>query len=213
MELPVSFVAVLGAILIGAISPGPSFVFVARTSIAVSRADGVAASIGMGIGGLIFAAASLLGVHIVLTAVPALYASLKLVGAAYLLYLAIRLWAGADIPMGIELGRSGRTGRLLKSFRLGLLTQLSNPKAAIVYASIFTALLPTQQIQWSAVLLLFSIFAIEAGWYVIVAVAFSSERPRRCYLRSKQWIDRGASAVMALLAIRLILDVPLQDRR
>jgi threonine/homoserine/homoserine lactone efflux protein len=167
----------------------------------------------MGIGGLIFAAASLLGLHIVLAAVPALYAGLKLAGAAYLLYLAFRLWAGAHTPMGIELGRSGRTGRSLKSFRLGLLTQLSNPKAAIVYASIFTALLPVQQNQWSAAWLLFSIFAIEAGWYVIVAIAFSSERPRRCYLRSKLWIDRGASMVMALLAMRLILDVPLQDRR
>jgi threonine/homoserine/homoserine lactone efflux protein len=205
MELPIAIVAILGAVLIGAISPGPSFVLVARTAVAVSRSDGIAAALGMGLGGSIFAAAALLGLQVVLAAVPSLYLGLKIVGAAYLIYLAIRLWRGAATPIAADVA-PGRIGSRRRSFALGLATQLSNPKTAMVYASIFTALLPADQPPWLAAIVLPSIFAIEAGWYAIVAVAFSSERPRRGYLRSKRWIDRAAGAVMGLLALKLIWD-------
>jgi threonine efflux protein len=205
MELPLAIVAILGAVLIGAISPGPSFVLVARTAVAVSRSDGIAAALGMGLGGSVFAAAALLGLQVVLAAVPSLYLSLKIAGAAYLIYLAIRLWRGAAAPIAAAADAApGRIGSRCRSFALGLATQLSNPKTAMVYASIFTALLPADQPAWLAAVVLPSIFAIEAGWYAIVAVAFSSERPRRGYLRSKRWIDRAAGAVMGLLALKLI---------
>jgi len=73
MEAIIVLVPLLGAILIGAISPGPSFVLVARTAIAVSRLDGLAAAAGMGVGASFFAAAALAGLHAVLMSVPALY--------------------------------------------------------------------------------------------------------------------------------------------
>ena len=62
MDFPVAAaVAILGTILLGAISPGPSFVVVARTAAAASRRDGLATALGMGVGGLVFASAALLG--------------------------------------------------------------------------------------------------------------------------------------------------------
>ncbi len=51
----VSVLSIAGAITLGAMSPGPSFVVVARTAVATSRADGVAAALGMGVGGVLFA--------------------------------------------------------------------------------------------------------------------------------------------------------------
>jgi threonine/homoserine/homoserine lactone efflux protein len=63
MEMLIPLGAIFGAILIGAISPGPSFVLVARTAIAVSRSAGMATAVGMGLGGLMFAGAVLLGLH------------------------------------------------------------------------------------------------------------------------------------------------------
>ena len=55
------FLGILAAVTLGAISPGPSFVFVARSAVALSRAEGLAAALGMGIGGVGFAALALLG--------------------------------------------------------------------------------------------------------------------------------------------------------
>ena len=98
MELLIPIGAICGAILIGAISPGPSFVYVARTSIAVSRPAGIVTAVGMGLGGLMFASAALLSLHMVLTAVPWTYLGLKIGGGAYLIYLAVLLWRGASEP-------------------------------------------------------------------------------------------------------------------
>lgn len=202
MEPLIAIVTIVGAVLIGAISPGPSFVLVARTAIAVSRPAGVMAAVG-GFGSLIFASAAILGLQAILANVPWIYLGLKLVGAAYLIYLAVRLWKHAADPMPIG-DVPDRARSLRSSLVIGLLTQLSNPKTAIFYASIFTALLPANQSRSLAAVVLPLIFAAEAGWYALVAVAFSSEAPRRSYLLSKVWIDRTAGGVMALLSVKLI---------
>ena len=68
----------LAAILVGAISPGPSFILVARTAIAVSRLDrDSAAALGMGMGASFFAGAALLGLRAVLASIPSVYMVVK----------------------------------------------------------------------------------------------------------------------------------------
>ncbi|PWC39230.1 LysE family transporter [Azospirillum sp. TSO35-2] len=206
MDPLVALLSILGALAVGAASPGPSFVLVARTSIAVSRRAGLAAALGMGIGGVFFATLALLGLHTLLSQVGWLYAALKLAGGAYLLYLAVRIWRGASTPLAM--GEGGRTAPagIARPFLFGLLTQLSNPKTAIVYGSIFAALMPATPPVWLFATLPPAIFLIEAGWYTIVAVAFSAGRPRAAYLRSKHWIDRIAAAAIGALGVRLLAD-------
>lgn len=201
-----SLLSVLGALVIGAISPGPSFVLVARTSIAVSRRAGLAAAFGMGIGGVVFATLALLGLHALLIQVGWLYLILKVAGGLYLVHLAVRIWQGAAEPIRVPDGTANSHGTL-RSFGIGLTTQISNPKTAIVYASIFAALLPASPPTWILLALPPAVFLVETGWYAIVAVAFSAGRPRAVYLRSKAWIDRLAATVIGALGIRLVMDV------
>jgi threonine/homoserine/homoserine lactone efflux protein len=195
--------SIAGAIALGAMSPGPSFVMVARTAVARSRRDGLAAALGMGVGGVLFVTAVILGVHVVLSAVPWLYAALKLLGGIYLAWLGWRIWRGAREPLRIDLRAHGAGGR---TFLLGLATQLSNPKTAIFYASVVVSLLPPQIPGAAYVLLPLLVFAIEAGWYSVVALALSADSPRAAYLRWKAAVDRTAGAVMVLLGGKLILD-------
>src|SRR3954451_18881335 len=165
MDFPVAAaVAILGTILLGAISPGPSFVVVARTAAAVSRRDGLATALGMGVGGLVFASAALLGLMVVLASVLWLYLAVKVIGASYLLYLAIRLWTDANEPLEITEVRGDDRRGMFRSFGFGLATQLSNPKTAIWYASVFAAFLSADQPRGFAAVVLPMIFVIEAGW-------------------------------------------------
>ena len=197
-------IAIAGALAVGAMSPGPSFLVVVRTAVAKSRRDGLATALGMGVGGTAFAGLALLGLTAILASVEWLYLGLKVLGGLYLIYLAVRIWRGAKEPIqGLGSSGQGEAGPA-RSFLLGLTTQLSNPKTAIYYASVFAALLPADAGLETAVILLPAVFLIEAGWYTIVALAFSSERPRQVYLRWKAKIDRAAGAVLALLGIRLI---------
>lgn len=199
--------AILFSLLLGAMIPGPSFVIVARNAIGISRADGLATALGMGVGGIFFGGIALAGLYTLLVAVEWLYVALKVAGGLYLIYIASKVWRSAAQPMRMpaqdharDLTRSAR-----KSFWLGLTTQLSNPKTAIWYGSIFAALLPQHPPLWCYFVLPPMVFAIETGWYTVVTLGFSSQRPRDMYLRAKKWIDRIAAGVIATLGLRLVL--------
>jgi threonine/homoserine/homoserine lactone efflux protein len=206
MDPLVAIAAILGALFIGVISPGPSFVLVARTAIAMSRRDGLAAALGMGLGGVIFGTLALFGLAAILARVEWLYLGLKLLGGLYLVYLAVCIWRGASKPIVVSGTGEGVASGPGRAFALALVTQVSNPKAAIVYGSVFAALLPQTVPGWAYLVLPVLIFAMETAWYAIVAVAFSADRPRGIYLRSKTWLDRLAGAVMGLLGVRLITE-------
>lgn len=204
MNAATAIATILAALLVGAISPGPSFVVVARNAIGLSRHDGLATALGMGIGGVCFSGIALVGLYSLLAAVGWLYAGLKVAGGAYLVYLAWKIWRGASAPLAVESAQPAGSRNLRKSFWLGLSTQLSNPKTAIVYGSIFAALLPQHPPLWCYVALPPMVFAVEAGWYAMVALCFSSRRPREVYLNAKIGIDRLAAGAIAALGLRLI---------
>lgn len=203
MHTYLSLLAIVGALSAGVVSPGPSFVMVARVAVAQSRQAGVYAALGMGLGGFLFATAALLGLQAVLMAVPALYLALKILGGIYLAYLGLRIYRSARSPLAFE-GASASGAGARRYFWIGLSTQLSNPKTAIVYASVFAALLPGSFGPGFAAALLALVFAIESGWYTIVALVLSASAPRATYIRAKKWLDRTAGVVMMVLGARLV---------
>ena len=207
--ITVPLLGIAGAMIVGAMSPGPSFVMVARTAVSSSRGDGLAAALGMGAGGVVFAIAALAGLQAAFLAVPALYLAVKLLGGAYLVYLGIRIWRGAREPLAAmqDARPAASPGNARRAFLLGMGTQVSNPKTAVVYASIFAAFLPREVPLALALAVPAVIFCIETGWYAVAALALSSAAPRSAYLRYKAWIDRAAGGVMVLLGLRLLSGV------
>jgi threonine/homoserine/homoserine lactone efflux protein len=205
MQEFVALAGIIGALAIGVVSPGPSFVMVARLAVATSRAKGLAAAVGMGVGGVVFASAALLGLQAVLLAVPSLYWTLKVFGGLYLCYLGLRIFLAAKVPLPIEPPGYTDGAALSRAFWLGLTTQISNPKTAIVYAGVFAAFLPHAFSPLFAAVLLCVVFVIEAAWYAVVATLLSSSRPRRAYLSCKAWVDRAAGLVMIALGLRLLI--------
>ena len=204
MQEFIALAGIVGALSVGVVSPGPSFVLVARVAVSTSRANGLAAALGMGLGGVVFGCAALLGLQAVLLAVPTLYLVLKVLGGLYLAYLGYRIFAGARQPLAADTSGAGQRASVASSFWLGFSTQVSNPKTAIVYASVFAAFLPGAFSLPFAVTLLCVIFVIESGWYAIVAVLLSSAQSRRAYLSYKAWVDRTAGFVMMGLGLKLI---------
>lgn len=206
METLLPVLAIAAALGVGAASPGPSFLMVARTAAARSRLDGLAAALGMGAGGLLFAIAVMAGLKSLLSSVPGLHAGVQLVGGAYLVWIGVSTWRGASRPL--DASRAAAEGRstMLRSFLLGLGTQISNPKTAIYYASVFAALLPEHATPLQLVAVPCVVFAVETTWYAIVATALSSVGPRNVYLKWKAWMDRLAGTVMTGLGLKLASD-------
>ncbi len=191
------------ALMLGAISPGPTFIYVAKNSIAISRKHGLFTALGTGTGAALFGLLAVMGLQAILLAVPSAYLVLKICGGLYLLWIAYKIIKHAKEPMDSPNG-SAEPMSYKQAYRLGLITQMSNPKIAVILASIFTALLPKDIPSYFYVVLPMLCFFIDAGWYSLVAVALSAEGPRKVYLKSKALFDRVAGGVMTVLGLKLI---------
>lgn len=196
--LPVSV-----ALILGVMSPGPSFVLVSQTAMSKSRSAGIAISLGMGVGSAIFTVLAALGLYVLLESVPLLYSTLKLFGGIYLCFLAFRLWRHSNLPLEIK-KETDRTTGYVRLFYLGLATQLSNPKTAIVFASVYAAFLPENMPGHIYIVLLLLAFLIDGGWYVIISLLLSTSKVQNAYSKLKIYIDRMASGFIGFLGAKLI---------
>lgn len=197
--------AIAGILFVGAMSPGPSFMVVAQNALAKSRGHGVATALGTALGVSIFAVLASLGVTTLLERVPSAYIVFKVGGGAYLLYLAWRIWSGAKQPLIMSSEQSEPRKSLVNAFLTGLITQISNPKTALVIAGIFAAFVPAQPPAYTALLVAAIAFAIDFSWYTVVAISLSTNRSRELYQRAKTNFDRIASVFLGLVGIKLIL--------
>lgn len=93
-----SLMAIAAVLIMGVISPGPSFIFVARNAVARSRLHGMVTALGTGAGAAIFSIMAMLGLQKVLTAVPELFIGLKVAGGLYLLWLGYNIFRGSAQP-------------------------------------------------------------------------------------------------------------------
>ncbi|MBI5506774.1 MAG: LysE family transporter [Deltaproteobacteria bacterium] len=205
METALNLISILLVLSVGVVSPGPSFILVARTAVAISRLAAVSSALGMAAGATVLCIAALLGLHALLHQIPAAAVALRVVGGAYLLYLAFGAWRGARLPIELAGDAGSSADRLPRHFTLAAATMLSNPKAAVQYGVIFAAMLPRSPSVALVAALPPSIFALEAGWYLIVAFALSAPGPRSRYLQAKAAIDRTAGVILGLLGVRLLL--------
>ena len=136
---------------------------------------------------------------------------MQLAGGAYLIFIGVQTWRGAGTP---PLARSvaRRTTGLLRDYRRGLLTNLTNPKAAVFFGSILAPALDAEvsdAVRVAAVLLI----ALNAlWWHCLLAVVFSLPGVQRGYGRVKPVVDRVVGALLALLGARLALGAAQESR-
>ncbi|MFW3571791.1 LysE family translocator [Kosakonia cowanii] len=191
------------AILFGAMSPGVSFLLVARTAMSSSRRAALAVAAGMGFGAFVFAAIALAGLHTLLTLIPSLYTGLKLAGGCYLLWLALKMFRRPSNRFN-DLTKTEEVS-VSKAFITGVFTQISNPHTALVFASIFSAALSKNIQPVMYIILPTMAFVIDVLWYAVVACLLSTHGPRQAYIKYRKLIDKLSGGIMALLGIRLLL--------
>ena len=199
-----AFIAVALLHLMAAISPGPAVLMAARTGVTEGLRTGAFLAAGIGIGGVIWAAAALFGLVLVFEAAPSLLWALKIIGGLYLIYMAWSMWRTADLPLAMD-GASKTPRSAASAFRLGLWTQLANPKPAVLFSAIFIGTVPPGTSVWVIAALLLVVFLNETIWNILVARIFSLDRTRRGYISLKSIIDRSFSGMLGLLGVKVAL--------
>ena len=197
-----AFLTVAVLHLMVAISPGPAVLMSARTGVTEGLRTGAFLAMGIGVGGVVWASAALFGLTLVFQAAPALLWALKILGGAYLVWLAWGMWRHADEPLDMtETGRPPRTA--LSAFRLGLVTQLANPKPAVLFSAIFVGTVPAGTPAWVIAALLAVVFLNETIWNTVVARIFSFNRTKAAYISLKSAIDRSFGGLLAVLGLKI----------
>jgi threonine/homoserine/homoserine lactone efflux protein len=195
--------ATIGVVqLLAVISPGPSFLITARTAVARSRSAGIRVALGLGAGTVIWSSAALLGLNYLFRQYHWLFMAMKIGGALFLIWIAIQIFRHAADQVDLNLGKGNGGGR--DPFVQGFLTQISNPKVAVFFGSIFVAMLPREVEPWMIVALIVIVTMNEIVWYSFVALFFGSPPVRRGYLVAKKWIDRATGLFLGALGLRLV---------
>jgi threonine/homoserine/homoserine lactone efflux protein len=202
------FLAFVAAGLALNIVPGADMAFVVTSAARRGVRGGVAATLGIGSGALVHVAAAVVGLSALIASSQTAFSVLKLIGAAYLLYIAVQILRGG--AAAFEPPTSPVTGSsYLPIFRTGMLVNVLNPKVGLF----FLAFLP-QFVDPAAEIPAVQIFAlgfwvILTGIVVHVAIAAASAKATAS-VRRIGWVARAArwvaATTMAALAVRLVAE-------
>jgi threonine/homoserine/homoserine lactone efflux protein len=188
------------------VAPGPSFAVIVNQSIRYGRRAGLLVVAGNTTALTCWAAASAFGLTVLIRTSEVAFTVLKVAGAAYLCFLGIRTLLRSrrhDDEAAVDTAAQPppRTG--LAAYRAGLLTNLTNPKAAVLYLALFPQFLRPGGGLLDVAGLAVVQMAISASWYVLVVLAVAGVR--RLLARSvvRTWLDRATSVVLIGLGVRL----------
>jgi homoserine/homoserine lactone efflux protein len=183
MQLYLLFLIMAGVTVL---SPGPGVVMTLTNSLQYGLRGTLGGILGIAFGALIVAAISATSVGILLATSALAFSLLKFVGAAYLIYLGIKLWKSPPLKIAAQPAQEAGMG---KRFVEGLSLQITNPKAVFFFISIFPQFINLNS-NYSAqfALLVFTYIALVLAIHSLYALVAK---------RAKRWItsERGGKVV------------------
>lgn len=208
----VTWTAVLGMALVAlgmVLTPGPNMIYLVSRSIGQGWRAGMVSLAGTLVGFLVYMTMANVGLAAVFLVVPWLYTVVKLAGAAYLIYLAWKTLrpGGLSLFEARDLPRDSRA----TLFRMGLVTNLLNPKAAIMYLALIPQFVqPTAGnvllqgfilggVQITVSMLVNAAIVLAAGGIAV----FLGRRP--AWVRWQRWIT---GTLLGAVGVKLALDAP-----
>jgi len=199
-NLALYIVASLALIL----TPGQDMIYVIGRSLAQGRVAGLCSAIGVIIGILVHTALAAIGVGAILQASETLFTVLKLAGAAYLVYLGIRMVLTREVAIDTSAG--GARATRLRLVLQGVLSNVTNPKIILFFFAFLPQFVdpasehPTRSL--IALGVLYALLGLPVKCGVALIAARLSDRMRRTPA-ALAWMNRACGALLVALGVRL----------
>ena len=191
--------------ILGALSPGPDFVVVMKNSLGIGRKFGIATALGIASALIVHVTYTILGFTIILEKLPIIFNIIKLIGAAYLLWLGwngIRSKAQVQTSNDIDIQPISKP-TILKGFYEGFLCNVLNPKSALFFLSIFSQFIGSNTPNWMRWIYGGEIILAVGLWFILLAILISNNYFRRFYQQYMHWFDRGLGAILIVFAVAI----------
>ncbi|GIJ26710.1 lysine transporter LysE [Micromonospora qiuiae] len=206
----VSTAGVVGIALVAlgmVLTPGPNMVYLVSRSVTQGRRAGLISLLGVAAGFAVYLGAAVAGIATVFVLVPTLYTAVKLAGAAYLLWLAWQaVRPGGHSPFTPAPLPPDPARRL---FTMGLVTNLLNPKIAILYVSLLPQFIDPERGNVAAQSLLLGLTQIAVALTVNTLIVLAAGGIAGFFGRRPLWlrVQRVVmGTVLAALAVRIAAD-------
>jgi len=189
----------LVAITLLSMSPGVDTIIVMRNSAVGGYKKGLLTSLGICLGLFGHATVSALGLSVILLGSASLFTALKLVGAAYLIYLGYQSLKSASRPTGLIISQEGMSGLSHRAaFRQGLLSNVLNPKPIIFYMAFLPQFInPEYSALQQSLFMAFLHFTIAMTWQGLLAVLVHKAKTWLAKPQVSRVID-GLSGILLL---------------
>jgi threonine efflux protein len=194
------------------ISPGVNFILLSQLAASDKSNTAVFAVAGICTGTLVWAVSAVLGVHALFQLFPSLRLALQVTGGIYLLYVASKLWRSVGAPPTTETPTQALTISPWAAYRLGFLTNITNPKSALFFGSVFAAAFPASPGLLLQVTAVTMVVANALAWHFFLAYMFSRPSIRSAYARSRTGVNRAAGAIVGALGLSLLINTYRETR-
>ena len=202
------WLALLAICLLGAMSPGPSLAVVVRHSLAGGHSSGIFCALAHGVGIYLWAMLMVSGLGVLMLAQPAWLNGIRIVGAAFLLYLGARalMGPGAPVPLSADTRPPGqhRGGQRRQAVVDGIVIALSNPKIAFFFAALFSQFVKPDAPVWEKHVIAMCAAVIDAAWYALVSLVLSGSAWVARLHQHAALVNQGFGVLLIALAFSLV---------
>lgn len=193
--------SLLAICCLGAMSPGPSLAVVLRHTISNGRAHGMVTAISHAAGVAIWALLTVWGLAVLVVEWPLVYQLLTYAGALYLMWMGIKaLRSKGAGPMHVEPVKAP----ISEAARDGLMVSLLNPKLAFFFIALFSQFVSAELVLADKLMMMGTASVIDAGWYIIVALALSHSQVLEKLQSKSATIDKISGVILLGLAMRVL---------
>jgi len=199
-------IAVITITILAVISPGADFAMVTRNSYLYGRSAGLLSSLGISLGVQVHVMYTMLGVGLLIAHSPLLFGFVKIVGAAYLVYIGYKTFV-APTNMEIDLTNNDMQSNFM-SFRTGFFTNALNPKTMLFVISVYTQLVSSDTS--ISVLIGYGLFMSLAHliWFGFIALFFSNIALRKLMVSGQSVLNKVIGSILIGLGMALVF-IPL----
>lgn len=191
--------------LLGIMSPGPDFAMICRNSLVYSRRTGVYCAFGIALGVLVHVAYSLVGIGLLISRSIILFSIIKLLGAAYLIYIGYKSWQAKPVKNNTDTQRVRQDISRFNAIKIGFITNILNPKATLFFFSLFTQVISSSTPVSIRIIYGVQMFVLTLSWFTLVAIAISHPIIKNCFLSASHYIEKTMGAILIALGIKVAL--------
>lgn len=209
MHESASILTVLTVFTLAIISPGPNFLMVVQTALSAPRNCAFATAAGVAAGSGLFALTGMIGIMSLISALPYFTLIARITGGTYLCYLALRMLFSLRHINNTQRNSQQVHGPCPAAtyFRIGLMTNLTNPKAWGFYLSLFTLVVSPSFGLIQKLVLTLAMFLISLSWYGTVALVTSGRKQESMPLKLRIVIQSTLAFLLFFFGGKLLAGI------